>query len=262
MAIRELITTNFVSICAYLIFLLIVFLIVARKFNNLIEESNPSSITKIGNIIGDEQVKIIGTPQSIKPLQAPYSNEDCVFYSYTIEQKERSYDVNRGFTKPEWQVIGSAQRGVPFILADDTGHVLVDPKNSQISLAITSQGPLDGAHHFHAKHPLVRWIHRTFAPVNELWVTEHAITPKHSVLINGYAPKELVKSPIEAGKHILSLKSVNPLAKKRDNQIPLIISVTQPAAKLQVWEHWYKTTMMCASIVGALLIIVIIISFL
>lgn len=55
------------------------------------------------------------------PLDAPFTDEDCVFATWTI--KEYRYDPEE--EEHEWQTIASGEDAIDFYLEDDTGRVLV-----------------------------------------------------------------------------------------------------------------------------------------
>lgn len=60
-----------------------------------------------------------------KPLQSPFSGEDCVFYEYKIEQYRDSAEGGGKFHHKEMQ-----DERIPFELDDGTGDVRVEPEDA------------------------------------------------------------------------------------------------------------------------------------
>jgi E3 Ubiquitin ligase len=59
---------------------------------------------------------------------APLSSRDCVWWSYSVEEKQRNA---KGETS--WRTIDSASSVSPFVLADADGECLVGPVNAEIT---------------------------------------------------------------------------------------------------------------------------------
>ena len=61
-------------------------------------------------------------------LQSPFSNQDCLYYRYEIEEYRRSGKRSR------WVTICNEVHGTPFYVRDDTGQVLVDPNGAEVEI--------------------------------------------------------------------------------------------------------------------------------
>lgn len=72
-------------------------------------------------------VELAGKAKQKYALKLPYLLFDCVFYRYWILQRKQSQNVS------SWVKVESGSSGpVPFYVEDETGCVLVDPKNAII----------------------------------------------------------------------------------------------------------------------------------
>jgi len=65
-----------------------------------------------------------------KPLLSPFSQEECVYYSYLIEERVQSGKSER------WRTVKNFSSVDPFILADETGEVLVLPQAAELDLSV------------------------------------------------------------------------------------------------------------------------------
>lgn len=63
-----------------------------------------------------------------KILKSPFTGTSCVYYKYLIQEYRHS--GKRSY----WANISKDDDCVPFLLTDDTGAVLVDPKNAEIDI--------------------------------------------------------------------------------------------------------------------------------
>jgi hypothetical protein len=75
-------------------------------------------------------VEIYGeiVPFGKKILKSPFSNSDCVYYKYDVEEYRSSGKSSH------WVTISKGQKGVPFYLKDSTGKVLVDAKGARVDI--------------------------------------------------------------------------------------------------------------------------------
>jgi len=62
-------------------------------------------------------------------LEAPLSSKDCVYYKYLIEEYKSSGKSGH------WVVIDRGESQSPFFLKDETGMVLIDPKDADIAMS-------------------------------------------------------------------------------------------------------------------------------
>ncbi|MDD2890894.1 MAG: GIDE domain-containing protein [bacterium] len=68
-------------------------------------------------------------PVTDKPLIAPYSQKECVFYYFKVQEYTRGSNNHSS-----WQTISEGSSGMPFYVDDDSGRVLVDPTKAEIKL--------------------------------------------------------------------------------------------------------------------------------
>jgi len=96
----------------------------AFKMKRLIENIPTSKIRSVAMGL----VEIAGHVVSDKKLKSPFSNKDCVYYKYIIQEYRSSGKHSR------WVTIKKGNDCVPFYLKDSTGKVLVDPKGANIDI--------------------------------------------------------------------------------------------------------------------------------
>ena len=101
------------------------------KIKRLIENTPTSKIRSIAMGL----VEIFGEviPFNKEIIKSPFTNTNCVFYSYTIEEY-RSSGKNR-----KWILIKKDTSNNKFYLKDETGQVLIDPNKAHIDLNKTYQ---------------------------------------------------------------------------------------------------------------------------
>lgn len=101
------------------------FIILRKK--RLIENIPTSKIRSLAMGL----VEIVGqvVPVKNKILKSPFSERDCVYYRYTIQEYRRSGKNSH------WVTIKKGERKELFYLKDDTGMVLVDPAGASIEVA-------------------------------------------------------------------------------------------------------------------------------
>jgi len=99
---------------------------VLRK-KRLIENLPTSKIRSIAMGL----VEIVGkvVPVDGKILKSPFSNTDCVFYSYEIDKK----------SDDSWSEVEYGSNGQIFSLQDDTASVLIDPAGGEIQIALANE---------------------------------------------------------------------------------------------------------------------------
>ncbi len=72
---------------------------------------------------------------AIVPFQeitmTPFSATPCVYFRYSLEKQYERRD-DKGRVRAEWRQIDSGRWSVPFFIEDETGKVLVDPKNAEV----------------------------------------------------------------------------------------------------------------------------------
>jgi hypothetical protein len=94
-------------------------------------------------------VEIIGVITRSSYIRAPFSNSECVYYYYKIEEYRRHTHTNsKGHTHTtyRWDTIDSGQRRVPFFVNDQTGEAYVYPNEADIT------APLQQMYYQYARH--------------------------------------------------------------------------------------------------------------
>ncbi len=105
------------------------------KRKRLIEDT-PTSVVK-GIFVGLNEVK--GNADLIANLRGYLSEQNCCWYSYTIEEhytRTTTYTDSEGRTKTRtesgWETVASGSNRVPFDLVDETGAVRVIPTDAEM----------------------------------------------------------------------------------------------------------------------------------
>lgn len=98
------------------------------RFKNLIESTPTSKIRSIA--IGLVEVLGYVVPAQGKVLKSPFSNKDCVYYKYSIQEQRSSG------RRTYWATIIQGEDSTYFFLKDDTGIVLVDPKGADTDIPL------------------------------------------------------------------------------------------------------------------------------
>jgi len=82
-------------------------------------------------------VELHGNVFADKYITTPFSQTDCIYYSYEIkEYREHTSRGSDGKTtrSKSWDTISSGERRIPFFAKDETGNVYVDPKNANFNV--------------------------------------------------------------------------------------------------------------------------------
>lgn len=88
---------------------------------------------------GDGTVEIQGTAEELDgTLTGTYSNATTFAYEYKRKKKEveRDQDGNR---EVEWRTVASGENSTPFVVADESGSVAVDPADATLSVDVNRQ---------------------------------------------------------------------------------------------------------------------------
>lgn len=98
------------------------------KYRRIIENTPTSKIRSIAMGI----VEIFGEalPMEGNILKSPFSNTECVYYKYTVEEYKK-----RGKSS-EWVVIKEGNEMPYFFIKDETGSVIIDPKGAEIEIPV------------------------------------------------------------------------------------------------------------------------------
>ncbi|MDY7081193.1 MAG: GIDE domain-containing protein, partial [Halobacteria archaeon] len=74
-------------------------------------------------------------------LTSPFSDEECVAYTYGIEEYTK-YHTDDG-TEYKWKSVEAGKRAVPFFVNDGTGRVLVDPDGAEMEMTKKNEYEVD-----------------------------------------------------------------------------------------------------------------------
>lgn len=75
-------------------------------------------------------VEIKGTAQKHEEiLTSPFSDEECVAYTYSINKYTQDSDGNS-----DWNTAEAGKKAVPFLIDDGTGRVLVEPEGAEMEM--------------------------------------------------------------------------------------------------------------------------------
>lgn len=84
-------------------------------------------------------VELHGQVHAKETIKTPFSQSDCVYYEYRIEEYRRhTHRDSDGRTRTEyrWETIATGSRRIPFFAKDETGEVYVQPKDAEISVNV------------------------------------------------------------------------------------------------------------------------------
>ncbi len=104
----------------------------ALRMKRRVEDTPTSKIRSMAMGLVELKGKVV--PR--EPLQAPYSRRRCVYYDYKLERLEvrRIYNAasRRWVRVREWVLVRTESDSRRFTLEDETGIVLVDPKDASV----------------------------------------------------------------------------------------------------------------------------------
>jgi len=145
------------------------------KKSRLVKDTPTSKIRSLA--MG--RAEVFGT---IVPFQeitmAPFSGTPCVYFRYSLEKQYERRD-KQGRVHEEWRQIDSGRWSVPFFVQDETGKVLVDPKNAEVDTpADRANMPILGlelppnilARTSPDRHALLRYSESYIRPDEQLYV--------------------------------------------------------------------------------------------
>ncbi len=120
-----------------------VILFVVGKKKSAFKSTMAEMVTKsISQLMQAEYAEIKGVASCDQPITAPYSNLQCVYYSYKLKRRQHS---TSGGSSRTWHTIDSGSAGVPFTLTDQTGAITVDPQGADLDAAVIVKGLVQGA---------------------------------------------------------------------------------------------------------------------
>lgn len=96
----------------------------AFRRKRLVENVPTSKVRSLA--MGRVEVYGKAEPLGGKPLKAPISQEDCLYYRFSIQEKRGSGKHSR------WVTVAASESDSPFLLRDETGAVMVDPRGAEM----------------------------------------------------------------------------------------------------------------------------------
>ena len=155
------------------------------KQKRLIENIPTSKIRSLAMGLVEIYGEVVPAYKEI--LKSPFSNKDCVYYSYTIEEYRSSGKSS------SWVTVESGREEQPFYLKDDTGGVLIDSKGANVNVSRDfefnpgfGRKPPDAVLNFLKSKGMT---HKTLFGFGEktMRYREHFIAPKDKLYIMGTA---------------------------------------------------------------------------
>ena len=155
------------------------------KIKRLIENIPTSKIRSIAMGLVEIYGKVVPSKNNI--LKSPFSNRDCVYYKYNIDEL-RSSGKNT-----HWVTIDKGEEHRLFFLKDETGSVLIDPNKAKIDIPVdnrydSSMGkdPPEAAKQFLARRNIA-WEGFLFGVNKTMRYVESFIAPDDKLYIMGTA---------------------------------------------------------------------------
>ena len=188
--INQLFMPDLFAIGLFIIILIIgifflIFGLISFKEKRLIENIPTSNIRSIAMGLVEIFGKVVPITDNI--LKSPFSEKDCVYYKYRVEEL-RSSGKNT-----HWVTIDKGERHSLFNLEDETGSVLVDPKGAKIDIPIDNKynsslgkDPPEAAKRFLATRN-IRWEGFIFGINKTMRYSEYFIAPGDKLYIMGTA---------------------------------------------------------------------------
>lgn len=159
--------------------------LISFKMKRLIENIPTSKIRSIAMGL----VEIFGEVAPIRNniLKSPFSNNDCVYYKYNIDELRSTGKTTH------WVTIKKGWDYRTFYLMDDTGMVLIDPRDAKIDIPVDNvfrsslgKDPTDEVKQFLQKENIA-FEGRLFGINRTMRYTEYFIAPGDKLYIMGTA---------------------------------------------------------------------------
>lgn len=103
----------------------------------LIKDTPTSKIRSLA--MGIVEINGNAMPNNAKYLKTPFSNVNCFAYSYEVKEYKRhsSIDIKGNTTTDNrWETIAKGRNQTLFQVKDDTGSVIINPKNAELKLNV------------------------------------------------------------------------------------------------------------------------------
>lgn len=163
----------------------LIFGLISFKAKRLIENIPTSNIRSIAMGLVEIFGKVVPFKNNI--LKSPFSNKDCVYYKYRVEEL-RSSGKNT-----HWVTIDKGEEHSLFNLEDETGSVLIDSKGAKIDIPIDNKynsslgkDPPEAAKRFLASRN-IKWEGFIFGINKTMKYSEYFISPGDKLYIMGTA---------------------------------------------------------------------------
>lgn len=154
------------------------------KLKRLVENIPTSKIRSMA--MGLVEVYAQAYPYGASLLMSPLSQIKCVYYRYTIEEYKKKGNDN------DWVVIDKGSTSIPFIIKDETGSAMVDPKEADFDLSLFFNyktgfwnGPPETIARFLQKNKIE--YTRSFGMHKKMRFTEYLIKPESFIYVLGTA---------------------------------------------------------------------------
>lgn len=165
------------------------------KQKKLIEDTPTSKIRSIAMGV----VEIYGKVLPLKTLKSPFSDKECAYYRYTIEEYK-----SRGKSS-SWVTLKKEDKMVPFYIKDETGKVLIEPAAAEIDIPYDNQydsgvgrDPPDNVAKFLKANGMD--FENFFGFNKKMRYTEYMIEPSDKLYVFGTATtKDSLKIAYESG---------------------------------------------------------------
>jgi hypothetical protein len=100
---------------------------------HLIQDTPTSKIRSMAMGI----VEIHGNVEAKEYIKAPFSQTDCIYYRFKIEEYRQSVSRDskgRTTTSYRWDTVHTGEKRLPFFAKDETGQVYVEPKGAEYNV--------------------------------------------------------------------------------------------------------------------------------
>lgn len=102
----------------------------------------------VGALMGGlpARVCLVGTVEASDAgtVQAPFTGRDCVALDFEVQEFESEYNAATKTTTSSWDRIHGGATDRPFVLADGSGRVRVNPAGAYLSLGVDDRIEVDG----------------------------------------------------------------------------------------------------------------------
>jgi len=131
----------FYAIAGALVVVGLMLIAVGKRKGGLKSTMEQTMTASVRDLMEGQHAEIKGAASCDQPLTPPYSDVQCVHYSYKLQRRERSRSSSTS-TSYTWRTIDSGSAQVPFSLTDSTGTVTVDPQGASMDAPIVVKRPV------------------------------------------------------------------------------------------------------------------------